>query len=141
MNSKVKFLSYSIGLIYILFGSLKFFPHISPAETIGIVTVQNLTFDMLSPTFAIYSLAILEVVIGILLFTKNYLKIGVIAALIHLIFTFTPFIFSPNEAFATEYFTPSLLGQYILKNIILIGALWVIYPSNEESKILQQANA
>lgn len=132
MKTKLRILAISMGIIYFIFGMLKFFPHLSPAEEIGINTVQALTFNVFSGNLAIFSLAIFEVVIGLLLISQKFLKIAIIAALAHMVCTFAPMLFFPEEFFATSYYTPSLLGQYILKNIIIISALFVIYPTKNE---------
>ena len=73
-------------------------------------------------------LAFLELSIALSLITGKFMKWGIIVGMGHLVFTFTPIIFFPEQVFQYYYFTPTLLGQYIFKNIILISALWVLYP-------------
>jgi uncharacterized membrane protein YkgB len=137
MNIKYRLLAISIGVIYLLFGGLKFFPNLSPAETIGIETVQMLTFFQFSSKMAILSLAVFEISIGLLLLCNRCRKIAIGLAICHLILTFTPFLFFPGEVFSLEYNSLSLLGQYILKNIVIIFALVILYPTNVESQNLQ----
>jgi hypothetical protein len=120
-----------MGIVFVLFGALKFFPSFSPAEDLGINTVQMLTLGFFTPKMAIISLALFEVLIGLGLIFQKFYKITIIAALIHMACTFTPFFLYPDLTFASEVFTPSLLGQYILKNIVLIMALLVLYPNNK----------
>ena len=133
LNSKIRVLAFSIGLIYIYFGVLKMFPNASPAEELGINTVSKLCCGIFSESFCIYSLAILEVGIGMMLWTKKFLKIGVIVGLAHLFFTFAPLLMFPQLTFEGSVFTPSILGQYIFKNIIIMASLWLIYPTKSES--------
>jgi uncharacterized membrane protein YkgB len=130
MNGKHRLLAISIGIVYLLFGGLKFFPSLSPAESIGINTVQALTFGLFSAKSCILLLALFEVSIGLLLLCKVCLKPAIWAAMFHMIMTFTPFVFFPGETFAMEYETLSLLGQYIIKNIVIISALVTIYPKS-----------
>lgn len=139
-QQKLNILTISIGLIYFYFGALKFFPSISPAESIGISTVCKLCLGLLSPKVSIFLLATLEVSIGICLITRIYLKVAVIIAVVHLVLTFTPFLLFPEQAFQGSLISPSLLGQYIFKNIIIISALLVIYPSKQESVALDVSN-
>jgi uncharacterized membrane protein YkgB len=129
LQRKIQLLTVSIGLIYFYFGILKLFPNTSPAEVIGISTVSKLCLGLLSPKLCIIALALLEVFIGLSLITAKFLKIGIIVAIGHLVMTFTPFLFFPDLAFNESFAFPSLLGQYIIKNIVLICALLVIYPS------------
>ena len=129
MNKKHKALTISIGLVYILFGFLKFFPNYSPAEAVGIDTVAVLTFGLFDQQLAIIALALLEVGIGLLLVSGRFLRIGVGLALAHMVCTFAPFFIFPELTFGAEMPSPSLLGQYILKNIVFICALVAIYPT------------
>lgn len=128
-NIKLRILSISIGLIFFYFGFLKLVPNASPAESLGINTVGMLCLGLFSKKTCIVLLALLEVSIGLSLLTGKFLKWGVLIGIGHLIFTFTPILFFPDQVFSGSAWTPSLLGQYIYKNIALISALWVLYPS------------
>ena len=137
---KLALLTFSIGLLYFYFGMLKFFPNLSPAEEIGCVTVCKLCFNLLPPKFCIFSLALLEVLIGIGLMTRKFLKLTIIIAISHLVMTFTPMVLFPDLIFQDSIISPSLLGQYIYKNIIIICALIVIYPVKNEKLSLDSVN-
>lgn len=141
-NQQIKFriLAISIGIVFFLFGILKFFPNLSPAEAIGITTVQKITFGLFSAKMAIYSLATMEVCIGLCLITNTFVKQAIFVAFFHLIMTFTPIILFPSEAFRGSLAQPSLLTQYIIKNIIIIGALLVIYPINQNIPLPKVSN-
>lgn len=130
MKSRYRLLSISIGLVFIIFGGLKFLPQLSPAESIAVDTVQALTFHQLSSSTALLLLAILEITIGILLLLQKGMKVAVSLAVFHLIMTFSPFLIFPDRVFRTEVNSLSLLGQYIIKNIVLLSALLILYPSN-----------
>jgi uncharacterized membrane protein YphA (DoxX/SURF4 family) len=141
-NQQIKFriLAISIGIVFFLFGFLKFFPNLSPAEQIGITTVQKITFGLFSAKMAIYSLATMEVCIGLCLITNTFVKQAIFVAFFHLIMTFTPILLFPTEAFRGSLAQPSLLTQYIFKNIIIIGALLVIYPINQNIPLPKVSN-
>ena len=128
IGKRLTILTFSIGLLYFYFGLLKCSPSLSPAEEIGFNTVCKLTFGLFPKDFCLYLLALLEVSIGICLMTRIFLKITVIVAILHLLMTFTPIIFFPDLIFQDSFVSPSLLGQYIYKNIIIICALLLIYP-------------
>ena len=132
IKNKENLLKYSIALIFLLFGFLKFFPQLTPAESICSLTIQKLTFFLIPKAVCVFSLAILEVTIGLLLLSNKWLKLGIILAILHLIFTFSPFILLPSEVFDESINSFTLLGQYIVKNIIIICALLLIYPRKKE---------
>ena len=134
---KLTLLTISIGLLYFYFGILKFFPNLSPAEEIGCVTVCKLCLGLLPPKICLFSLATLEVLIGFCLMTRKFLKLTIIIAISHLVMTFTPILFFPDLIFQDSIISPSLLGQYIYKNIIIICALIVVYPAKSTQFTLE----
>ncbi|RTE52626.1 doxx family protein [Arenibacter aquaticus] len=122
-----RILSISIGIVYLWFGLLKFFPGLSPADMLAKETISLLTFDLIPQHIGILLLAILEVAIGLCLIFNFQLKKVIIAALIHLVLTFVPVIFFPDTSFSAAPFSLTLVGQYIVKNIVIISALLMIY--------------
>ncbi|PXX26838.1 hypothetical protein C7972_108132 [Arenibacter sp. ARW7G5Y1] len=130
-----RMLSISIGIVYLWFGFLKFFPGLSPADLLAKQTISLLTFDLLPENIGILLLAIFEVVIGLCLIFNLQLKRIIIAAIIHLVLTFIPVVFFPEISFSKAPFSLTLVGQYIIKNIVIISALLLIYqrPYNKVS--------
>jgi uncharacterized membrane protein YkgB len=126
--NKGRLLAISIGIIYIWFGLLKFFPELSPADGLAKHTITLLTFGLIPENISIIMLAILEVGIGLCLLFNFKLKTVVSIAIIHLILTFIPVLFFPEVSFAKAPFVLTLVGQYIIKNIVIISALFFIYP-------------
>ena len=119
-------LSIAIGIIYLWFGALKFFPELSPAEDLAKRTIQLLTFDIIPSSISILILAFIEVVIGLCLIFNFYHRQIVKIAMVHLIFTFSPLFLFTEESFTISILTPTLLGQYIGKNLIIIAALFTL---------------
>jgi hypothetical protein len=107
---------------------LKFFPELSPADGLAKHTITFLTFGLIPENISILMLAIIEVGIGLCLMFNFKLKIVVSAAIVHLILTFIPVLFFPNVTFGKAPFVLTLVGQYIIKNIVIISALFFIYP-------------
>jgi uncharacterized membrane protein YkgB len=130
---KISLVRVSLGLIYIWFGALKFFPDLSPAESIARATIQFLTMDLIPLNIGYLILAIWEIGIGFLLVFNIYKKQVVIIAIIHLVFTFTPFFAFTDSTFDETPFSFTLLGQYIFKNIVLISSLLLIYPTTKNN--------
>jgi uncharacterized membrane protein YphA (DoxX/SURF4 family) len=127
-------LAITIGLVYLWFGGLKFFNHLSPAEDLAKNTMDVLTFGFIPSNVSIILLAIWETLIGVFLISNIFRKQVIIIALVHLVFTFTPFIFFPNQSFNHSPLVFTLLGQYIFKNVVIIGALLTLYKQSEVVK-------
>lgn len=120
-------LAFCIGLVYVWFGVLKYFSGESPAEDLAKNTIDLLTFGIISSKISILLLALSETIIGLFLILNIYRKPVIIVALIHITFTFTPLFLFPEKSFTNSIFSFSLLGQYIFKNIVIIGALITLY--------------
>lgn len=117
----------SIGIIYVAFGGLKFFPEYSPAEQLAADTICLITFDVLSGASACTVLAILETLLGAALIVNYRPKIVIIFTMWHMCCTFLPVVLLPHYAFNSDPFSFSLVGQYIFKNLIILSALLVLY--------------
>ncbi len=116
-------LAISIGVVYIWFGTLKFFPSLSPAEGLAKNTIHELTFGFLPDSLSIVLLAIMEVGIGVCLLMNIWRRQTIIIALFHMALTFAPLLLFPSESFQEPPLVPTLLGQYIGKNLIIVAAL------------------
>jgi len=125
-DKKINLISVTIGIVYLWFGLLKFFAGVSPAEDLAKVTIDRLTFGFLAPELSILLLAIWETIIGVLLIGNFFQKFALKLALIHIILTFLPFLYFPDLVFSATPFGLSLLGQYIVKNVIILGVLIVL---------------
>ena len=120
------FLRISIGVCYLWFGLLKFFEGLSPAETLALDTINQLSFGLIPAKVAITLLATWEVLVGAFLMSGHFLKYIIIIALVHMVLTFSPFIFFPGEIFGEAYLSLTLVGQYIIKNLVLIAGLLIL---------------
>ncbi len=120
-------LAISIGLVYFWFGILKFFPELSPAEGLAKSTMNLLTFNLIPSDISIILLAIWETLVGLLLIMNIYRRPVLYLMLVHITFTFTPIFLFSNQSFSNPPFGFTLLGQYIFKNIIIIGAFFTLY--------------
>ncbi len=125
-----QFLRVSVGSIYTLFGALKFFPSHSPAEQLALQTMEELTVGVLAGSPALMALAALETGVGLCLLFNYRFRLAVYSAFGHILCTFLPFFFFPEQVFDGGALSLSLVGQYILKNFVLIGALFVLYAQS-----------
>ena len=119
-NSLIKI---SIGIVYLWFGALKFFPHLSPAESLATDTIRELTLGIIPANISIILLALLEVGIGVCFLLNFHPKKAAIVALSHLICTFAPLFFFNDLSFNGNPIFLTLIGQYIIKNLVIIAAI------------------
>ncbi len=131
-NSNYNLLAISIGIVYVWFGALKFFPGLSPAEGLAKDTIQALTFDLIPTSIAILLLAIWETALGLLLILNIGMRTSLQLAILHMLLTFTPILFFPERIFALEPISLTLLGQYIIKNIVFLSAMVILYNNCKE---------
>ena len=110
----------SLALIFIWFGLLKPLG-MSPEEELIKRTVY-----FFPPDIVLNILGCWEVAIGIGLLYKPLLRVALFLLLIELPGTFLPLIILPDICFHSFPFGLSLEGQYIIKNLFLIGAAFVI---------------
>ncbi|MFN8291336.1 MAG: DoxX family protein [Chitinophagaceae bacterium] len=122
------FLRISIGIIYIWFGALKFFHGYSPAEDLAISTINKLTFGWIPQPVNIILLAVWEVALGLLLVAGVWMRAALIFMFVHMACTFTPMLFFPDVSFKYAPYGFTLVGQYIMKNIIIICAGLLLWP-------------
>ena len=113
----------SFGVIYFWFGILKFFPGMSPAEDLAKETIHVLTFGLIPDQVSIILLATWEVLLGLLFFSNLFQRFAVRFALLHMACTFLPLAFFPALSFSHVPYAFTLVGQYIVKNLVFIVAL------------------
>ncbi|WP_051941865.1 hypothetical protein [Maribacter forsetii] len=121
---KSNILRNSIGVVYLIFGCIKFIPHLSPAEDLAKDTIGILTLGFLPSQLGLLLLAVGETLIGIFLLLNWKPRIIISIAIIHILFTFTPLFLMPEEIFGKGELVFTLAGQYIFKNIIILSALF-----------------
>ncbi len=131
--NRFDFISKGLGLVYLWFGMLKFFPGLSPAEELAGVTIQQLTFGLLDFQWGLGILAVWEVGIGVLLLTGFCRRCALNAAVIHITFTFTPMFLLPELCFTKIPYGLTLVGQYIVKNVVFLGVMVVLLRREIES--------
>jgi uncharacterized membrane protein YphA (DoxX/SURF4 family) len=121
-NNAIKYLRISLGIIFFWFGFLKFFHGVSSAETIATKTISVLTFGLIEPSISLIILAVWETIIGLGLLFNRFLREILFLLFLQMIGTITPLFLFPAETFKMFPFVPTLEGQYIIKNLILISA-------------------
>jgi uncharacterized membrane protein YkgB len=122
----VTLLRVSVGIVLFWFGVLKFVPGLSPAQEPATRTIDTLTFGLVPPGVSIYVLATWECLIGIGLVFGVVLRATLALLLLQMLGTVTPLFLFPHEVFTQIPYAPTLEGQYIIKNVVLVSAGLVI---------------
>ncbi len=115
-----------LGVVFFWFGVLKFFPGASPAEELAGQTIQTLSGGAIGPAVSLPVLAAWETLIGLGLLTGRFLRATLLLLAVQMLGTLTPLVLFPAETFTIFPFAPTLEGQYIIKNVVLIGAAMVV---------------
>jgi uncharacterized membrane protein YkgB len=122
----ITMLRISIGVVFLWFGVLKFFPGMSPAQDLAARTIEALSLGHVRPALSVPLLAALETAIGLGLLTGRFLRVTVLLLLLQMLGTVTPLALFPEETFTQFPIAPTLEGQYIIKNIVLVSAAILI---------------
>ncbi len=114
----------SLGLVFLGFGILKFFPGASPAEALVMRTIDTLTLGVISGTAAVLMTALLECFIGLTLLTGIGLRAGLVVLAGSLVGIMSPVVLFFGDLFPG--YLPTLEAQYVLKDIVLAAAGLVV---------------
>ncbi len=109
---------FSLFIIFFWFGILKIFD-LSPANPL----VKNLleaTLPFITFETFIILFGILEMVIGFSFLLKGFEKVAIALLVPHMITTFLPLILL-REITWQGFLAPTLEGQYIIKNLVIIA--------------------
>jgi len=137
----VPVLRIGLGVVFLWFGALKFFPGASPAETLAARTVEHLSGGLIGPAASVPALAAWESLIGLGLLAGRFMRATLFLLALQMLGTLTPLVLFPAETFTTFPFAPSLEGQYIIKNVVLIGAAMVVGATVRGGRLVSDPRA
>lgn len=128
----IPFARFSIFLVFFWFGALKLLGY-SPADDLAIALIDQVGlldyFDQLY-----LALAFLECVIGILFLIPKLTRIVVPLLLVHMAIVCSPLLLIPDYTWQS-FLIPTLEGQYIIKNGIVIAVAIGIAASATPLKV------
>lgn len=127
----------SVGIIFLWFGFLKYFHDVSDAEDIASKTISWLTLGFIKSGFSMPLLATLECIIGIGILTKKYMKWVIPLLYFQMAGTLLPLLVFRNETWKLFPLVPTLEGQYIIKNAVLISAGIVLGVISKGGKLIR----
>lgn len=123
---------FAIFLVYFWFGVLKVFG-LSPASPL-VLALLSRTLPFFPPTQFLILFGVFEMIIGLLFLWPKATKLALVLLGFHLITTILPLLMMPEFTW-TRFFVPTMEGQYIIKNILII-ALAINIASNLKQKYL-----
>jgi len=133
-NYGLLILRISLGIVFFWFGILKFFKGLSPAEDLVRNTVYFVNPDLFLPVLAAW-----ESIIGIGLITGKFLRVTILLLFLQMPGTALPLLVLPEKVWTVFPYGLTLEGQYIVKNLVLIGAGLVIGATVRGGKILSDS--
>ncbi|HML21093.1 MAG TPA: DoxX family membrane protein [Aggregatilinea sp.] len=107
----------SLGVVFLWFGALKLFPDLSPAEDL----VRETTY-FVDPNWFIPVLALWEMAIGLGLIAGKFMRITLLLLFLQMPGTALPLVIKPDAVWTHFPYALTLEGQYIIKNLVLVGA-------------------
>jgi len=121
----IMLLRISVGIVFLWFGFLKYFGNFSPAEDLASRTISFLTFGYMESEISMPLLATIECIIGLGIITKKHMKYVIPLLYFQMAGAILPLFLFTSETWQS-FFVPSLEGQYIIKNAVLITAAIVL---------------
>jgi uncharacterized membrane protein YphA (DoxX/SURF4 family) len=118
----IPLLRIGLGVIFLWFGALKFFPGMSPAQDLATRTIEVLTLGLMPASLSIFVLAAWECLIGLGLIIGRGMRVVLLLLFAQMAGTVLPIFFFPQEVFLHIPYAPTLEGQYIIKNLVLVAA-------------------
>jgi len=132
----IRLIRTSLGIVFLWFGVLKFFPGLSPAEVLAGRTIERLSGGLVSPQWSLPILATWESLIGLGLLTGRAQRFTLLLLFLQMPGTILPLFFFPSETFIKLPYAPTLEGQYIIKNLVLVSAGIVIGATVRGGRII-----
>jgi uncharacterized membrane protein YkgB len=110
-----------LGVVFLWFGALKLAPGASPAEDLVRNTIYFADPDLFLPVLAVW-----EMLIGVGLLTGKYLRLTLLLLFAQMVGTALPLVVLPEQVWTDFPFILTLEGQYIVKNLVIIGSAIVL---------------
>lgn len=136
----IAILRVSLGAVFLAFGALKFFPGVSPAQGLVEQTTDMLMLGLVPGGIALVLVALMECAIGLCLISGRFMRPAVGLLAVQLIGILSPLILLTGRLFAGPHGAPTLEGQYVLKDIVIVGAALVMAATLGGARLRQPAD-
>ncbi len=132
----IDILRISVGIVFFWFGVLKFFDDSSPAEEIATRTVMLISGGAIEPEVSLAMLAAIECIIGLGILVKPFMKYVIPIMYFQMAGTLLPLVCFADETWEIPPIVPTLLGQYIIKNAVLISAGIILGAASKGGELI-----
>lgn len=126
-------LHFGLAVVFIWFGALKLWAA-SPADDLVRRTVYWVSPEIFMPVLGIWEMAI-----GVCLAFPRLLRAGIALLFLQMPGTFLPMIVLPEVCWVKFPFVLTMEGQYIVKNLVIIGAALVLGGQLHRARVEKQA--
>jgi uncharacterized membrane protein YphA (DoxX/SURF4 family) len=116
----VPVLRFGLGVVFVWFGALKL-AGASPATDMIARTVYWFDPDVFIPVLGWW-----EIVIGVCLAVPAWNRAGILLLALQMPGTFLPLVLLPEVTFNGSVWNLTMEGQYIVKNLVIIGSAMVL---------------
>lgn len=124
IRRSIVILRVALGANFLVFGFLKYFPGVSPAQDLAETTTNLLFFGLVPDGVSLVIVATMECAIGLLLISGKGMRLAVYLLVAEFIGILSPLVLLTQRLFPDG--APTLEAQYILKDIVLVAAALVI---------------
>jgi uncharacterized membrane protein YphA (DoxX/SURF4 family) len=101
----------ALGGVFLWFGALKYYPGLSPAQTLALGTIDALTFGLVPAGVSLVLLATLECAIGLGLISGRFMRLTLLLLAFQMVGAASPLFLFPGEVFTQFPYAPTLEGQ------------------------------
>jgi uncharacterized membrane protein YphA (DoxX/SURF4 family) len=115
-----------MGVVILVFGFAKYFPGVSPAQDLVLAVNRILTFGLMPDKVTLILFATVESLLGLSLITGWGLRVTIYPLALWALAILSPLALLTAQLFSGPHHAPSLLGQYVFKDIILLASVLVI---------------
>jgi putative oxidoreductase len=134
----IAMLRISLSLVLLVFGALEFIPGLGPVEDLVADTMGALTLGLIPGRVALLLVATVETVIGLLLVTGRYLRLGLALLGLAMVGILSPLVLFPDRLFAVPGIAPTLEGQYVLKDVVPLAAVLVVASGASRRRVITE---
>lgn len=130
----------SVGFVFLAFGLLKFFPGVSPAQNLVETTTGILTLGLMPGGIALVVVASMETIIGLCLLSGRGMRGAIYLLLAQLVGILSPLVLLTGRLFdGAGGVAPTLEGQYVVKDLIIVGAALVLATTINGGRLTSDA--
>lgn len=125
------FARFSLFIVYFYFGAIKIFSTSPAAPLVYALQEKTIPFIPFQPFYMGFSM--FEMLIGVLFLIPRFTKLVFVLFIIHMTTTMMPLVILPSYTWQSA-FVPTLDGQYMIKNLILIALACSILVNTKSKK-------